>query len=489
MATATAPSTKKHPVKFGTDGWRAIMADEFTFANAALVVRAIAAYLTDENGGTTPTQPVLLGYDGRFLGKHFAELAGAVFTELGFNPIIVPRYTPTPIVAFAAKHYQTCGALMFTASHNPPEYMGLKFIPNYAGPATQAITDAIMAHVDRLADTPASFTKPAELDDPLSTIDPTQDYVDYLGNSIQWDVLAKANFNVAYDPMYGAGFGYLDTLITEKTGIKLTTLHNRIDPLFGGCLPEPKGEYLAELIDTVKNGDYKIGLANDGDADRFGVIDSDGTFIGANHMLPMVLRYLYHRRGFRGNTVRSVATSRLLDAMAAKLGITCHETKVGFKHMGAKMREEAIIVGGEEAGGLSIHTHIPEKDGILASLLFLEMLTVEGKTMGEILKDTQAEAGMVLHGIHENLHMSDAAKLSLMNQFKALKAGDIFAGRHIDSIGTLEGIKLFFGEWDWLLIRPSGTEPILRVYGESVDDRFIQQVDTTLTGMIAAASA
>lgn len=454
------------------------MAADFTFANVSLVVRAIVAYLTQANGGQLPTKPVLLGYDGRFLGQQFAQHAGAVLAEAGLTPLIVEAPTPTPIVAFAARELNTCGALMFTASHNPPEYMGIKFIPAYAGPATQAITDAIVAEVDRLADDSPSYAIPTAIE--INTVNPIPQYEAFLGESIRWDVLAKANLNVAYDPMYGVGFGALDRLIREKTQCQLTVLHDRLDPQFGGQLPEPNDQHLGELKALVANGGFDIALANDGDADRFGVFDENGQFMGANQLLPVVLRYLYHERGMRGSAVRSVATSRMLDAMGAKLGVTVHEVKVGFKHMGAVMREEPVIVGGEEAGGLSIQTHIPEKDGILACLLFLEMVTAYNKPLSQIWADTQAEAGVVLHGLHQNLHLSDAAKAQMMADFRTIKPGDAFAGKTIDDITTLEGVKLWFGEWDWLLIRPSGTEPILRVYGESTDAAFTQAMLTEL---------
>jgi phosphomannomutase len=472
----------KHPIKFGTDGWRAIMAEDFTFANVSLVVRAIISHLSQQNGGQLPNKPVLLGYDGRFLGKEFALHAGAVLAEAGLKPMIVDKPTPTPIVAFTAKHLDTCGALMFTASHNPPAYMGIKFIPPYAGPATQDITDSIIANVDKLAEDPQSFNKPALAH--IEAIDPTADYEAFLANSLDLTVLANANLKVAYDPMYGVGLGALDKLIREKTQCQLTVLHDRLDPHFGGQLPEPNEAHLPELKALMSQGNHDLAIANDGDADRFGVFDEQGNFMGANQILPMVLRYLHNERGFRGSAVRSVATSRMLDAVGAALNVTVHEVKVGFKHMGAVMRQEPVIVGGEEAGGLSIQTHIPEKDGILACLLFIEMVTAYGKPISQIWTDTQAEAGLVLHGLHKNLHLSDEAKIQMMADFKGMKAGDTFAGRTIDSITTLEGVKLWFGEWDWVLIRPSGTEPILRVYGESTDATFTEAMLNDLTQRI-----
>jgi phosphomannomutase len=484
MTTVTTP--KRHPITFGTDGWRAIMAQDFTFDNVTLVVRAIHQTLLDRWGHQD--KPVFIGFDGRFLGKQFAHHAADILNSLGWDVLMVPHYTPTPMVAFSAKHYDTAGALMLTASHNPPEYMGLKFIPEYAGPATQDITDTIIRHVDRIAEEGSNLTKASQTGT-TTVVDCYAEYVAFLRNSVDFTALKQANIKLVYDPMYGAGFGYFDRILREETSIKPLTIHNRIDPSFGGHLPEPNAAHLSELMARVPAEGAAVGLANDGDADRFGVIDETGRFLSANQIIPMLARYCYHHKGLRGSVVRSVATSRLLDALAAKWGIMCHETKVGFKHMGAMMRQEPVIIGGEEAGGLSIQTHIPEKDGILAGLLILEMMAVEKKSLSRILADTEAEAGVHLAGLAQNLHLSDTAKQALMASMRRLQAGDVFANRPITEVVTLEGIKLLFNATDWILVRPSGTEPIIRVYGETTDPLATQQLKTAMEALVASCSA
>ncbi|MFN8614580.1 MAG: phosphoglucomutase/phosphomannomutase family protein [Vampirovibrionales bacterium] len=482
----SAASLQRHPISFGTDGWRAIMAKDFTFDNVTLVVRAIHATLLERWGNQD--KPVFVGYDGRFLGKQFAHHAAEVLTTLGWEVWLVPHYTPTPIVAFAARHYNTAGALMLTASHNPPEYMGLKFIPEYAGPATQDITDTIVRHVDRLFDEGSVLAlqpKPGA----CQVVDPYPEYVAFLRQSINFKALKGASISLLYDSMYGAGGGYFDRLLKEEADIKPTLLRDRVDPSFGGHLPEPNEAHLGELKACVVAQGAHVGLANDGDADRFGVVDETGRFLGANQIIPMLARYLYHHKGLRGSVVRSVATSRLLDALAAQWGLTCHETKVGFKHMGAVMRAEPVMIGGEEAGGLSIQTHIPEKDGLLANLLILEMMAVEGKPLSQILLDTEAEAGVHLVGLAENLHLSDTAKQALMATMRGLQVGDCFAGRPIEAIVTLDGVKLLLNATDWILVRPSGTEPIIRVYGETTDAMATQQLKAAMEAMVASCSA
>lgn len=470
-------------IHFGTDGWRAIIAETFTFDNVRLVTHAAARYMRSQYG---TARPVVVGYDCRFLADRFAQCAAEALVSQGFTVLMTEGYTPTPIVAYAARAYESAGALMFTASHNPPEYMGVKFIPNYAGPATQEITDAIVATVRELevSGLPAPQAQPGRIE----TFNPYERYVALLSKAVRFDALTARPLKILYDPMYGAGQGYLDRIYHEKTGLRLDMLHNSFDARFGGQLPEPKAECLPELMARVPAEGYDLGIANDGDADRFGVIDETGRFLGADVVLPLLFRYLYHRRGFRGSVARTIATSTLMDALAAKVGVTVHETKVGFKHIGEVMRREDVIIGGEESGGLSVLGHIPEKDGILGDLLMAEMIAVEGKPLSAIVADLEAEAGIRLFGINTNLHLDDAQKQGLMDAMRALKPGDAFAGRPIQEIITRDGVKLLFGPSDWVLVRPSGTEPILRLYGESPDPVMRERFEADVAQRIAALS-
>lgn len=469
-------------IKFGTDGWRAIIAKEFTFDNVSLVVQAITNYL--ETRWPDKSKPVVIGFDVRFLAEEFATHAAQILNKNGWKVLMVERYTPTPVVAFAAKEWDSAGALMFTASHNPPEYMGIKFIPEFAGPATPDITDQIVANVKALsADPNFEVTGTGKAD--ITRFSPFEKYVDFISKQVQFDKIKAANIKWLYDPMHGCGVDHVDKLIAEKTGVKPDMLHANTDPRFGGHLPEPKDEFLGALMAEMAKGQYQVGLANDGDADRFGLVDETGRYFGSDQVIPMLARYLYHQRGYRGNMVRTVATSRLLDALAKKWDVTVYETPVGFKHTGAKMREEPIIIGGEESGGMSILNHIPEKDGVIAISLILEMMAVEGKPISQIYKETQDEAELYLTNISKNLYLADEDKAGLMAFMRSFKVGDTFAGREIKEINAMDGVKFIFDEYEWVLVRPSGTEPILRLYGESPDSTLPAKYDEAVKAAIA----
>jgi phosphomannomutase len=316
------------------------------------------------------------------------------------------------------------------------------------------------------------------------TFSPMERYVPFLSQQIRFDLLRQHPLRILYDPMYGAGQGHLDRLFQEQAGYAIDCLHNTHDPFFGGRIPEPKGEWLPELLQQVPQGGYQLGIANDGDADRFGIVDETGRFLSANEILPLLLRYLVTHRGMKGATVRTVATSSLLDCVADKFGIPVHETPVGFKYVGEWMRKEPIIVGGEESGGLSILGHIPEKDGMLADLLVAEMMAVEGKPLSAIFNDMKREIGIDLHLLSENLHLNDTQKQETMAFLKELTPGKQFGGRTIERIDNRDGVKLVFGAYDWMLVRPSGTEPILRLYGESPDEKNLATIQEAMASLL-----
>ncbi|MBY0403218.1 MAG: phosphoglucomutase/phosphomannomutase family protein [Cyanobacteria bacterium] len=470
----------KQGIKFGTDGWRAIIADEFTFENVAIVASGVARYLVKH---FSTEKPVVIGYDTRFMAEQFARKAAAVMNSYGFSVLLTHQYTPTPIVAFAAKSYESAGALMFTASHNPPEYCGIKFIPHYAGPATPEITDELMTHIKEvqvdgkiLSDQSAG----------IETFNPLERYLPFLATLVKFDLLKAHPIKILYDPMHGAGQGYLDGIYKQMTGLSMTLINDGLDPYFGGHIPEPKDEWLPELMKAVPAQGFDLGMANDGDADRFGIVDDTGRFLSANEILPLLLRYLYKHRGYRGSVVRTVATSMLLNCLADQYGIVVHETKVGFKYVGEIMRQEPVIIGGEESGGLSILGHIPEKDGILADLLVAEMIAVEQKPLSQIFNDLLKEVGVNLHQISINLHIPDAQKKGIMDALNHQSVGESFAGKPIQSIDKRDGVKFMFGAYEWVLVRPSGTEPILRLYGESEDPQFLKALEVAVK---AAASS
>lgn len=452
--------TKK--IQFGTDGWRAIIADQFTFSNVELVTKAIIGYIKDHY---PQDKAVIIGYDTRFLCDKFAQRAAKVINDYGLNVMITDRDAPTPVIAFSAKNLNSAGALMFTASHNPPEYCGIKYIPDYAGPATPDITDIIVSNVEKLQNGDDSFLTESINKGTTTKFDPKPNYFEWVRKIVDLNKIKQHPSKVYYDPMYSTGRGYLDELLKEA-GCDVTVLHNWIDPLYGGGMPEPKAEYLGEVIKAVKENKPSIGFGTDGDADRFGVIDEDGNYLMPNMVIAVVLKHLIENKGYKGSVVRTVATTHMLDMLAKKHNLKIHETAVGFKHVGEIMRKEDVIIGGEESGGLSILHHIPEKDGIIANLSIIEALAYYKKPLTQIQKDIKNELGLDYFNERLDLKVEESVKESFVKQFEETPP-EYIAGVKVNKVSTIDGAKLYMEDDSWILTRPSGTEPLLRVYFET----------------------
>ncbi|OAT80234.1 phosphoglucomutase/phosphomannomutase family protein [Desulfotomaculum copahuensis] len=468
-------------ISFGTDGWRGILARDFTFDNVALVARAVAGYVQAHG---LAGRGMVIGYDNRFLSDQLAATVAGVFTGLGIPVYMTGRATPTPVTAFAVKQRRAAGAVMLTASHNPPEYNGFKFIPDYAGPALPHITKEIEDNIHRLQEeaggeksalpaTPAGpGTAPGTNAPPAAgrmepaaeeVVDPRPDYFAHIRNLVDLSAIARSGLKVVIDPMYGAGIGYLEELLGEA-GARVTVLHNRRDPLFGGGLPEPTGKSLGELRELVREQEADLGLALDGDADRFGIIDRDGGYIPPNQFLPLLYYHLL-TRGERGPAARTVATSHLLDRIAAANGQEVFETPVGFKYIGQHLMEKDCLLGGEESGGLSVRGHIPEKDGILAGLLAARMVAQHGKSLAALLEEVWARFGRLYS---ERLDIRTTAEekrrvLGLLGELNPARVAGLSVVRRV----TLDGIKLVLDNGAWMLVRASGTEPVFRIYVEA----------------------
>lgn len=442
------------PIQFGTDGWRGIIAQDFTFANVCKVTRAIVRYLET---AYTRDRPVLIGYDTRFLAEQFAHTAAAVLAESGWTVRLVDRDCPTPVIAFSARYLHSAGAVMFTASHNPAVYCGIKYIPDYAGPATSEITDAIVAHLAGAADAAPS----GDYAQCISIFDPKPDYLNGLYRLLDVDRIRQAGLRVKYDALYSTSRGYLDTVLTT-CGCETETLHAYRDVLFGNGIPEPKGQQLAPLIEAVQRDQADVGLATDGDSDRFGVVDEQGNILAPNSILLLLARHLIRNQGKTGAIVRTVGTTHLLDNLARKYGLEIFETPVGFKYIGQKMRETAVLIGGEESGGLSVIGHIPEKDGILAGMLVIEAMAYEGKPLSQLVREVTAEANGPLYNHRIDLRLSNAEKFAVLQAFDTNPPAAI-VGIKVASVGRKDGIKLYLEDGGWILLRPSGTEPLLRV--------------------------
>ena len=384
-------------IKFGTSGWRGIIARDFTFDNVRLATQGIADYLNSElrtpNSELHGRKPVvILGHDTRFLGREFSLAAAEVLAANGLKPLLCNRDTPTPVIAHTIRHRKAAGGINMTASHNPAEYQGLKFSTSNGAPATPEVTKQIEANIAKLQSQGWSFQGEVIGTYQCPTFDPQPDYFKQLHRLIDFAVLKKAKLKVAVELEYGTGRGYLDTLL-KGVGAKVTVFHGEINPLFGGHHPEPNAVGMADVSKFVRSGKAQMGLGLDGDADRFGIVDKDGTWLTPNQILALALYHLKKNRGWTGAVVRTVPTSHQVDAVAELLGVKVYETPVGFKYIGALMESEPIIVGGEESGGLSVKGHVPEKDGILACLLMAELVATEKKSLGQILKELSKQIG------------------------------------------------------------------------------------------------
>ena len=442
-------------IKFGTDGWRAVISDEFTFENVRIVAQAIAGYVNEKKLGG---KGIIIGYDPRFLADRYAEETVKVLHSNGIPCFMTDRDTPTPVVAFSVKDKKAGGAIMVTASHNPPQYCGMKFITDRASPAFSNITEQLEKHLKSIDRVPA---KPSLK---IERFNPMKRYQKHLEELIDFDLIKKAKLKVAYDPLWGTGRDYLDRIL-QDAGCDVTVIHGYRDVLFGGITPEPIGEHLKELKDAVLKNGCSAGLATDPDADRFGLMDEKGKYISANQVLATVFAYLVDERGESGSVARSVATTHMIDAIAEFHNIKVHETPVGFKHIAEIMLKEQVIMGGEESGGLTIGEHIPEKDGILANLLICEMMAKYRKPLSRVIRDISDKYGS-FYNKRVNLKLTDPMKEALMKLLENEPPSRL-GGVKLDHITKLDGIKLVFEDKSWILARPSGTEPMVRTYYEN----------------------
>lgn len=455
-------------IKFGTSGWRGLIARDFTFDRVRLATQAIAEYLKEELknsasdiAGRKPT--IILGYDTRFLGREFALAAAEVLDRNGLVPLLCDRDTPTPVIGFTIRHKGAIGGINMTASHNPAEYQGLKFSTSNGAPAPPEVTRRIEANVGNLLSNGWSTPSAVVGTYTCKTIDPRPAYLQRMRKLVRLDTIRKAKLKVAVELMYGTGRGYLDSLLQEA-GAKLTVFHDKPDPLFGGHHPEPNAEGMGEVRETILSGKAALGLGLDGDADRFGVVDKSGTWLTPNQILALTLYHLKKNRGWTGAVVRTVPTSHQVDAVAEMLGVKVHETPVGFKYIGALMESEPIIVGGEESGGLSVKGHIPEKDGILACLLMAELVATERKSLGQILKALEKQTGE-FHTERINIAIPPERKEALLKRLgSGLEKIGPFA---VEKFISTDGYKFLLPNKEWVAFRASGTEPLIRCYIEA----------------------
>ena len=459
-------------ITFGTSGWRGILCEDFIFENVKVVTQAIADHVTahgDKGKG------IIVGYDSRFMGERFAKESARVLTGAGIKTFFCNRDTPTPVIAFEILRLRAAGAINFTASHNPPEYNGIKFSPSSGGPALPETTHDIERRANEMIG--EICYRECQLDDAvrsglLEEIDPKERYLADLAGKVDFAAIARLG-TIALNPLYGTGRGYLEEPLLSCHGrVKLVNAHR--DPYFGGFPPEPAEKYIKDFIGIVK-GDpaIKLGLATDGDADRFGIVDEDGSYIEPNYVIALLLDYLIRMRGMTGGVARSVATSHFVDAVARKHGVEVYETPVGFKYIGELISQDKIIIGGEESAGLTIKGHVPEKDGILACFLVAEMVAREGMPVKALLERLYDQVGRYLTK-RENITLSPEVEEKFAGKLAATPGE--FAGLKVKDTVTIDGSKFILEDGSWLLFRKSGTEPVVRLYGEAASSERLAAV-------------
>jgi phosphoglucomutase len=444
-------------IHFGTSGWRGVIAEDFTFGGVRRASAAIAGHVLAQ----TKSPNIIVGYDTRFFSEEFALTAASVMQAHGCRILFCREATPTPTIAHAIIDGKLDGGVNITASHNPAAYNGLKFSGPEGGPALPEITKDIETRAAALGDEPGSLQ---DIQDDFERINPREAYFAQLEKMIRFDVIKKAKGTFVCDALHGCGAGWLNGILVSH-GMDVTAIRQERDVLFDGSGPDPSEENLGPLKKAVLEKKALAGLATDGDADRFGILDRDGTFVSPNHILGLVFDYLLETRGYKLGASRSVATTHLLDAVAKLHGVQLYETPVGFKYVGPLLRDDKIALGGEESAGMTMRGHLPEKDGILACLLVAEMIAARGTSLAEQLRDLFRRVGKEFWPVRENLHLAADVQAKLVERLK--QTFTEFAGRHVARENRLDGMKLIFDDGSWVLMRPSGTEPVVRIYAEA----------------------
>jgi len=454
-------------IRFGTSGWRGVMGEDFTFHNVRVVIQAAANYLRTKYGDDPVT--VVVGYDTRFLSDRYAMEAAKLLSRNGIEVLLADRDAPSQALACQVIKRKCQGGINFTASFNPPRYNGLKFNTATGAPALPEVTDAIEEEARRIMPKFSALTTHLR-DEAVSRIDLQADYLAYLQGKIDFGAIRKAGLKIATDPLYGTSREYLDEIL-EENGIEIEGLHGYVDPYFGGVSPSCTEENLAELKAYVVATRCHLGLATDADGDRFGIVDETGAFVHPNIILAVLLNYLAGVKGWRGGVARSITTTHLLDRIARKHDLPLLKTKVGFKYIADLYLKGRIMFGGEESACIAVKDHLPEKDGIFAGLLVAEAMAVTGRSLGALREDLFKEYGTMTSGQRTlPLTPERVKKLMTLVQHPPAKLGR----SKVVNIETLDGLKLDLEGDRWLVLRLSGTEPLLRCYAEAESGKEVE---------------
>jgi len=462
-------------IKFGTSGWRAVMAEDFTFANVRRAVTGIARYVASQK---PQGARVIVGRDPRFLGETFCAMASEILSAHGITPLVASEPAPTPALSYAVIHNKADGVINFTASHNPPEYNGIKFSTPDGVPALPEVTRKIEAEIVAADGNRSEGTSVASLK--TQSLDPKPDYLTRLRETVDLNTVRKAGLKIVFDPMFGAARGYSDELL-RSAGVQVATVHDARDVLFGGHAPEPDDHLLETLREKMRETGAQIGIATDGDADRFGIVDADGTFLQPNYIIALLFDYLVESRGWKNGVAKSVATTNLINALARKHGVELYETPVGFKYIGELIMQDKIAIGGEESAGLSIRHHVPEKDGVLAGLLCCEAVANRGKSLREQLQEISNQVGSFFPQ-RENFRLTPEVKTKFTEKLKS--DPHEFLGHKVTEVVRRDGLKLVLSDGSWVCYRLSGTEPVVRVYSEARSEEGLHKLSAAAKNWI-----
>ena len=472
-------------IHFGTDGWRAVIADTFTFDNLRLVTQGIADAVSsaDWAGLATTAGPngydprlMVVGFDTRFLSDRFAREVARVLAANGFRVMLTHADAPTPTVSYAVKHSHAAGGMMVTASHNAPRYNGLKLKAAYGGSALPEQCRRVELF---LGDNETRARGPNLMDYDqavagglIQRFNPIIAYAEHLRTLIDFDVIARNPQRVVVDSMYGSGRGVIKGLL-QGTGCEVVEIRGEMNPGFGGVHPEPIARYLGATAGAIAAGHGDLAVVTDGDADRIGAMDGRGQFVDPHRIMALAVKYLVEQRGWRGAVVKTVSSTRMLNRLAAKYGLPCHETPVGFNHIADHMLAGEVLLGGEESGGISIRGHIPEGDGVLMGLLLLEIVAAAGAPLHELIEDLLAAVGPA-HYARKDLRLQRPVVKAEMTRRLAEQAPGEIGGLRVAAVEQKDGVKYVMDDDSWLLIRPSGTEPVLRVYAEGREEATVK---------------
>jgi len=462
-------------VSFGTDGWRAVISDTFTFHNLRLVTQAIADAAASEfwsYSHSLENEPdakkMVVGFDTRFLSDRYAKDVARVLAANGFTVFLTQSDAPTPAISYSVKNLNAVAGVMITASHNAPRYNGVKLksgCGNSASPEQCRKVEVYLNDNEAQGRGPnlMDYEKALELG-LITRFNPIPSYHEHLRKLINFDIIANGKQRIVVDSMYGSGRGVIQGIL-NGTGCEVHEIRGEMNPGFGGVHPEPIGKYLGTLAGAICTGMGSFGLATDGDADRIGAMDERGNFVDPHKIMALALKYLVEKRGLTGSVVRTISTTRMIDRLAKKYGLTLHETPVGFNHIADYMMKEDVLIGGEESGGISFKGHIPEGDGILMGLLLVEIVSDAGVTLHELVNNLLDEVGPAFYERSDLRLKHPVAKDKMVMRLEQ-EAPAVIGGESLKEVVTIDGVKYIFADDSWLLIRPSGTEPVLRVYAE-----------------------